>query len=458
MRYWIRTFASMLLVLGAASAAFAAGRNVVLMIGDDHGLQVGCYGDPVAQTPAMDRLAAQGTRFANAFAGVASCSPSRAVILTGQHNHTNGQYGLAHDVHNFHSFDRVRSLPNLLREAGYRTAIVGKYHVLPESAYAFEQHLPCPGGPRQVAAVAEAARTFMAEPGKPFFLLVGYVDPHRVAGGFGRGEKHRGIRRIEYKPEAIVVPPWLPDNPDVRDELADYYESISRLDQGIGLVLDAIRDTGHADDTLVIYVSDNGPPFPGAKTTLYDPGVHLPLLIRAPGQKKAGVVSRAMTSFVDIAPTILEWAGAKAPADLAGRSLLPILAEEDPAGWDVVYGSHMCHEVTMYYPMRMVRTREYKYILNLAHELEFPFASDLWDSRTWQGVLRRKDVEYGRRTVSALLHRPREELYDLRKDPDESRNVAADPACAGVLEDLRRRLRRWQEETKDPWLVKYRHE
>src|SRR5262249_61908982 len=128
------------------------------------------------------------------------------------------------------------------------------------------------------------------------------------------------------------------------------------------------------DSTLVIFLSDNGIPFPGAKTTLYDAGVHLPLLVRSPAQKKHGVVNAALVSWVDVLPTILDWAQVKAPAELPGRSLLPILDEESPKGWDTVYGSHQCHEVTMYYPMRMLRTREYKYILNLAHKLDYPFA------------------------------------------------------------------------------------
>ncbi len=442
-----------------AASTVGADRNVVLIIGDDHGLQVGCYGDPVVQTPGLDRLAAQGTRFARAYATVASCSPSRSCILTGMYTHSTGQYGLAHATHNFHSFDRIESLPNRLRKTGYRTAIVGKHHVLPESSYAFDEHLPCPGGPKQVAAVAEAARAYFARTSdKPFFLLVGFTDPHRGRNGFDNDVPYKDVKAVKYDPARVPVPPWLPDTPEVRRELAEYYEAISRLDLGIGMVLDAVRATGHADDTMVIYVSDNGPPFPGAKTTLYDPGIHLPLIVAAPGLARPPTVSQAMVSFVDIAPTILDWARQPAPKDIAGRSLLPILGEGSPKGWDVVYGSHTFHEVTMYYPMRMIRTREYKYILNLAHPLEFPFASDIWNSPTWQSVLRRGDATYGRRTVAAFLHRPREELYDLRADPDEAKNVAEDPAHAEALRDLRARLRQWQENTGDPWLVKYEHE
>src|SRR5262249_42783378 len=199
-------------------------------------------------------------------------------------------------------------------------------------------------------------------------------------------------------------------------------------------------------NTLVIFLSDNGIPFPGAKTTQYDPGLRLPLLVSSPAQKTRGLINQAMVHWVDVMPSILDWAGVKAPA-LHGRSFLPVLEEEKPKGWDVVYGSHVFHEVTNYYPMRTIRTRTHKYILNLAHPLPFPFASDLYGSKTWQGVLSRGDKRMGERSVAAYVQRPREELYDLTKDPHELKNVAGDSGSAAVLEELRARVKEWQEET-----------
>src|SRR5262249_16671123 len=154
------------------------------------------------------------------------------------------------------------------------------------------------------------------------------------------------------------------------------------------------------------------------------------------------------------------------PYPMPGRSLLPILEEANPPGWDVIYGSHVFHEITMYYPMRMLRTRQNKYILNLASKLDFPFASDLYESKTWQGILRRSgglgrpapNGMFGPRSIAAYVHRPREELYDLEKDPGELRNLADDPKHAAILNDLRTRLKAWQEKTKDPWVVKYKYE
>lgn len=473
MTYWSRIHpvavavfaAGLLFATGAAQAA--AQRNVLLIVADDLGRSdLGCYGSEWVKTPHLDALARDGVRFTHAFATVASCSSSRAVLLSGLYTHTNGQYGLAHAEHNQVTFGHVRTLPRLLNAAGYRTGVVGKLHVGPPGVYPFSADLTRVDA-RSPAAMAGRVRTFLAgqpagaEKAKPFFLLVGFVDPHRAGSDFvDFNKKYRAEPGAgpAYDPASVQVPSHLPDQPEVRAELAGYAEAVSRLDRGVGLVMEALRDAGHADDTLVIFLSDNGIPFPGAKTTLYDPGVHLPLIIVPPAPARRGSVNDAMVSWTDIAPTVLDWTGVKDAPALPGRSLVPVLDQENPPGWDVVYGSHVFHEITMYYPVRTIRTRTHKLILNLAHQLPFPFASDLHGSATWQGVLSRGDVMFGRRTVDAFINRPREELYDLEKDPDEVVNLIDDRASEAIRDDLRARLRKWQEQTKDPWVVKYRYE
>lgn len=423
-------------------------RNVILYVVDDQGsTDAGCYGNPVIKTPGLDRLAAEGTRFTHAFCTTASCSASRSVILTGLYNHANGQYGHQHSYHHFASFPSVRSLPVLLARAGYRTARIGKYHVAPEEVYRFQRVLKG-GSPEQKA---DRCRAFIAEDDRrPFFLYFCTNEPHRPFQRAGSDV---------FDPKDVIVPPYLPDSPESRDELAKYYGSVQRADKGLLRLIEILRQTGHWDDTLVIYLSDNGVAFPGAKTTVYEPGIRLPCVVRYPFANKQGTATDAMITWADITPTILDFAGA-VPKDYRfhGRSFLPVLRGEDPGGWDEIYASHTFHEITMYYPMRVVRTRKHKLIWNIAHKLDYPFASDLYASSTWQAVLKRGEATYGPRTVDAYLHRPRFELYDLEFDPWESKNLADDPKYAAVLAELKGKLKTWQKQTNDPWILKWRYE
>jgi N-sulfoglucosamine sulfohydrolase len=446
--------------LVVAAIGHAAEKNVVLLIADDLGNQLGCYGDAVAKTPHIDALAAKGTRFTHGFASVASCSPSRATMLTGQPGHQNGQYGLAHADHNFHSFTKVKSLPGILNAAGYHTAVLAKQHVQPTENYPFTQVIPAGGG-RNGEAVAAAAKKVIddaKEAKKPFFLHVGYTDPHRAAKGFANdGKLPASIPAIKFDPKTIPVPRHLPDAPDCRQDLAEYYQSVARLDHNVGLMMKTLADSGVINDTLIVFLSDNGIPFAGAKTTLYDAGVRLPFIVVKPGQK-AGVVNDMMMSWTDLAPTVLDWAGLSKPDTMLGQSVLSHLEQAPREGFREVYCSHTFHEVTMYYPMRSVRTSRYKLILNLANGIEFPHAGDLWASPTWQGVLTRKDTMLGQRSMEQYLHRPKVELYDLEKDADEVKNVAESADYATVRKELSAKLALWRKKTNDPWLVKDLHE
>ncbi|MFQ6114991.1 MAG: sulfatase, partial [bacterium] len=444
--------------------------NVLLLISDDHGIdQLGCYGNPKIKTPNLDRMAKNGVRFTNAFSVAASCSASRGSILSGLYPHQNGQYGHQHNWHHFSLLDWVQTLPALLKRNGYQTGVIGKLHVAPKEQLPFDFVVPGSEimGNRDVKTMADKAGEFFnRDRSAPFFLLVGYSDPHRSAqgmsqmrgvedfSGFGNDRSYPGIQPTKYDPADVLVPPFLPDIPEVREELADQYQSITRLDTGIGMVIENLRQSGRYDDTLIIYFSDNGIPFPGAKTTIYDSGVHLPMIICSPEIKKGGSLNNAMVSFIDLVPSILDWTGTPGPDyELPGKSFLSILNRHDPAGWDEIYLSHTFHEITMYYPMRAVRTRRYKYILNLFPELEYPFATDLFISKTWQGILKRKSKMMGKRRVDAYLKRPAEELYDLEKDPYEVKNIAANPDYSAVLNELRTKLKMMRERTSDPWLI-----
>ncbi len=438
-----------------AAAAGPKPRNVVLIIADDLGLDLGCYGNKAIRTPNLDALARRGVRFMRAYATVSSCSPSRSSIFTGLYTHQSGQYGLQHPPHSQQTHPWVQSLPNLLRAAGFWTGLIGKYHVGPAAVYNFNQVLTKgTGGNRDVAAMARLARAFISKREKrPFFLAYCFSDPHRAAKGFANEKFANDPAEVRYDPGKVVVPYHLPDTPEVRRDLADYYQSVSRMDRGVGLLLDVLRELGQLEDTLIIFISDNGMPFPGAKTTLYSAGIHLPLIVSCPGQPQ-GRSTDALASYVDLVPTILDWTQAKGPKyQLPGQSLLPLLGGNGGKQRDAVFASHQFHEITMYYPMRAIVTKKYKLIRNLAHRLEYPFASDIWGSPSWQGILKRGDKMMGQRSVAAYLSRPEYELYDLSKDPNELRNLAGDAACAEGFADLRQRLHTWRQETTDPWLI-----
>lgn len=434
-------------------AASAERRNVLLLIADDQGLDAGCYGTGIT-TPRIDALARSGTRFTQAYAAVSSCSPSRSVIYTGLYSHSNGMYGLAHSVHNQSLLDGIDTLPLMMKRAGYATALVGKKHVRPDSAFVYDAELaPERSGIRDVAFMADEALRFVRGVDRPFFVTVAYSDPHRAPVNFGNDRAWPRVEPVIYDPARVPVPSHLPDLPEVRRDLGEYYRSVSRLDTGVGLLLDGLRAAGHADDTLIIYLSDNGRPFPGAKTNLYDPGLHLPLIVHAPGMS-GGAVNDAMVSFIDIVPTILDWTHAPSPERaLPGRSLLPLLGKSGAGGWDRIFASHDFHEINQYYPMRAVRTRTHSYIVNLAHPLDYPIAGDVESSPSWQAISARPDIRLGRRTRAAYLERPAEELYDLKSDPDELLNLAGESRAAPVLAELRRQLFEFRRDTRDPWLA-----
>jgi N-sulfoglucosamine sulfohydrolase len=432
-------------------------RNILLIIADDQGYDMSCCGGRV-QTPVLDDLAAQGTLFTQGYATVSSCSSSRSTLYTGLYSHTNGMYGLAHDVHNFSLLDDIKTLPWMLHQSGYRTALVGKKHVKPDALLPYDAWLaPELPGIRDVAAMAHLAGQWMRAQDRPFFLTVGYSDPHRDARDYGNSRKWPEVERRIYSPSEVVVPSHLPDLPAVREDLAQYYESVSRLDSGVGILLRELREAGHDKDTLVIYLSDNGRPFPGAKDNLYEPGLHLPLIIRSPEQSAHNVRNTSLVSWIDVAPTILDWARVSPPADyryapLPGRSLLPNLGKTESAGFDRIFATHSFHEINQYYPMRSVRTRRYSYFLNLEPSLAVPVASDVQQSPSWKAITSTPGAKLGKRTLDAFTHRPAEELYDLSTDPDEIANLASDPAHATVMAEMRKQIRDWRAATHDPWL------
>jgi N-sulfoglucosamine sulfohydrolase len=451
-------------------------KSILLLIADDLGKNLSCYGSEVA-TPNIDALANEGVLFTHAFTSTASCSNSRSVIYTGLHTHQNGQYGLAGKQHHFVIFDHIKTSPTFFREQGYLTALIGKVHVGPASAYDWE--VKHESSTRDVSWVADKAEEVFAQAkkdDKPFFLTVGYIDPHRdmTRSGFGNDEKYSDVIKDKvYHPAGVKVPEYINDLAETRFEFSEYYRAINRLDQGVGLILDNLKASGLLDDTLVIFLSDNGPPFLNSKTTLYDAGICLPFIVRHPNQAVRGIRNPNMVSYVDIFPTLQDWTNTSykltvdvphAPSKLAGESFLPILDKPDlipESQWKHhIFGSHTFHESTNYWPTRILRTRRYKYHRNVAWRLDFPFSADLYGSLAWDGIRhsqpkgKEDEVMVGSRKLKDYIFRPAEELYDLENDELEVNNLAGDKEFASVLLELRTRLELWQKETLDPWLYR----
>lgn len=434
-------------------------KNVLLIIADDWSPIARCYGDTVVQTPHIDRLAARGTVFTRAFCTTPSCAASRANILTGLYSHQHLQFGHCHGPHHFRTGEDIPTLPAILARAGMASGLAGKDHIAPKETYPFTAwEVPTqPARPlfsnRTIAACADRCLATVGP--KAFYLQAASGYPHRVGGTFDPSvfeEDFAGID-VGYDPAEVPVPAWLPDTPEVRADLAEYYRFITRYDHFVGDMLAALERSGRADETLVILTSDHGMPFPGAKASPFEAGHHCPLIIAQPGGEGAGQRCDALVNWCDILPTVLEYMDVPAelrPDNLTGASLLPLLADPQAPWSDVTYFSHAFHEVTNYFPYRVVRGERYKYVRCLAPELTMPLGTDLFDAPSYTAI--RATGGSPQRTLQRLERHWPEALFDLENDPYETTNLIDEPALRLVVEDYRERLTTLRRQTNDPWL------
>jgi len=437
-----------------ASAQGTASRpsrpNIIVAIADDWSFpHAGIYGDRTVRTPNFDRVAREGARFTHAFTMSPSCTPSRAALLTGQAVHRLEEGG------NLHGFlpSRFAVYPDLLEAAGYFVGYTRK-------AWGPGRFEPGgrsrnPAGP-QFAGFDEFIKQRPAD--RPFSFWFGSQDPHRPY------EKGSGLK-AGLKLESVVVPAFLPDTPEVRSDLLDYYLEVQRFDREVGEILDKLAAAGELDNTLVVITSDNGMPFPRAKANVYDAGARMPLAVRWPARFPGGRVIDAFVSHTDLAPTFLDAAGLRPPDGMTGRSLLPLLRGERVAGREQVFVERERHANVrrgdLSYPVRAIRTKDFLYIRN--------FRPDRWpagDPEQYVAVGPFGDID-GSPSKSLLLDsqtdrtiapffqmatakRPAEELYDLRRDPHQVKNVAGQPEHRAAQRRLREELDRWMRTTGDP--------
>jgi arylsulfatase A-like enzyme len=408
----------------------AAPPNVVYVSSHDMGQHVGPYGADVA-TPALSRLADEGVRFANHFCTAAQCSPSRASALTGKYPHNHGLMGLTNMGWRLNAGERT--LPEYLSAAGYRTVLAGLQHVAETPAdLGYDAAYTDAVRAREVTdRVLEEVDDLFGAP-DPTFLAVGYYESHRPFDADGR---------YDPTPPGEVDPlPYLPDHPDVREDVGEMEGLIRAADRQLGRLLDGLADAGHLAETLVVFTTDHGVPFPRAKGTCFDPGIESSLLLRLPDRLPAGETVESFAVNVDVLPTVLDLVGLEVPAGLDGRSLLPVVEGEAGAGRDRVFTEMTWHD--RYNPMRSVRTERYKYVKNFWELDGVYMPADVFDSKSGAVVCREFLGSW----------RDEEQLFDLRADPHERENVADDPDYADVLADLREAVATRMRRDHDPLL------
>ena len=397
--------------------------NILYLHSHDTGRYIEPYGYPVP-TPNLRRLAEQGIQFRQAFCGNPTCSPSRAVLLTGQYAHTNGMLGLAH--RGFALNDYRRHLIHTLKPHGYFSALSGIQHVAADAAQiGYDRILNTGNHARTDAAAIEFLES---APPQPFFLSVGFH------------ETHRPFRQTDLADDArFCRPPEIfPDTPETRADFAAFRTCARRLDERMGAVLAALDRAGLASNTLVICTTDHGIAFPGMKCNLTDHGIGVFLIMRGPGGFEGGRVCDELVSQIDIFPTVCDWLGIEIPEHVQGRSLMPWVRGEAETHREEVFAEVNVHAAIE--PMRAVRTRRWKYIRRFdprrrpaLPNCDESLTKDFWRANGW---------------AERLLDM--EELYDLVLDPMERNNLAGKPQHEMALEDMRRRLNRWMKATQDP--------
>jgi N-sulfoglucosamine sulfohydrolase len=424
--------------------------NILVIVADDWSYpHAGAYGDKVVKTPTFDRLAREGVLFRNAFAAAPSCTPSRASLLTGRAVHQLEEGG------NLWGYlpAKFPVYPDLVEGAGYTVGFTRKGWGPGNFEAGGRKRNPAGN---QFASFAEFYK--QAPKSKPFCFWFGSNDPHRPYDeGTGAGSG--------MKPANVIVPAFLPDTPVTRSDILDYYFEVERVDREAGEIIKTLEDAGQLDNTIVVFTSDNGMPFPRAKATLYDGGTRVPLAIRFPPRAGRGRTVDDFVVLTDLAPTLLEAAGLKVPREMTGRTLMPVLAGQRQAGRERVFLERERHAQVrrgdLGYPARAIRDKDFLYIRNFhpdrwpAGDPEMYFSvgpfGDIDGGPTKDLLLqKRDDPGVARYFKLATDRRPAEELYDLRKDPQQLNDVAGQAEYSRAKALLQKALLKWMRDTADP--------
>ncbi|WP_162605986.1 sulfatase [Jiangella aurantiaca] len=407
--------------------------NIVLVHWHDTGRYLGAYGLEHVRTPHLDALAQDGVVFENAFSTAPLCSPARGSLFTGRYPHDNGLMGLAHLGWEYHANEQT--LPMLLAPHGYRSVLVGLQHESADSSTLGYDEVIDVNADRQAApVVAELAvdkLCTLAQGDAPFLMVVGMFEPHRPFPAY-RFPTSAGT--------PVDVPPYLAATDGVLEDLRAFNAAVTYADAATGRILTRLQELGLDDDTVVVFTTDHGIPFPRAKSTLFDSGIEVALIVRWPGNTPPRPRCSDLISHVDVVPTLLELVGAPVPGQVQGVSFAAQLGHgESGARREEIFAEKNWHGLRQYDPIRCVRTRRYKYIVSSEERPEVPLPVDIALSPSAVGV-------------DDTAPRSRVELYDLEADPHETHNLAGAESLAEIEKDLAERLSSWQHATQDPLL------
>jgi arylsulfatase A-like enzyme len=425
----------------ARRTAVAERPNILFIISEDNSDHLGCYGEQRVHTPYLDGLASGGVRYTRAYVPYSVCSPSRAAFLTGLYTRQTGHIGLA--THRFSMYRDFKTIPAHFQEAGYYTGFLGKTHINPERLvedYIDHRAIQSANFGKTIsietyAGEASVVMRNAAERKKPFLLIINYADAHRR---FIRESKHGfPTRQVD---DEVAPFPWIgSDTPNLREELRDYFNCMNRLDEGVGMVLDKLDETGNRDNTLVIYISDHGADFPRGKGSIYENGTRIPMIVNYPKSFPKGKIESGMVSTIDILPTMLRAARLPVPKNLPGFALQDIDSDKVPPR-KYIHTFTTGSSPNLLYLQFGIRDERYKLVFNPDRDL-----NRLAESRYLNSQLPSDQH------VQSFLYPPEYELFDLLTDPHEWKNLADSAAHKPIRQRLLKAMQEFQQEIKDPF-------
>jgi N-sulfoglucosamine sulfohydrolase len=427
--------------------------NILLIVSEDNGQHLSCYGDPVIKTPNLDKIASEGVLFKNAYVTQSVSSPSRSSIFSGLYPHQSGHLGLA--THGYHYVGKVQNIYQILKDAGYRTGMIGKLHVNPESDFPIDFHPIKENNfaKKGLERYSKYADSFMNESDDPFFLMVNYPDAHFP---FQDAVENRPAKTVT--PDEVIVFPYIGlDNERIRRQTANIYNCMLRLDECVGELMKKLSDSGKEENTLVIYLGDHGCQMARAKGWVYEASNLVPFIVKWHGKTKEGVTSNALISTIDIVPTICEVLGLEIPERVTGKSLLPLLEQPDLHFRDHLFVERNSDAKQFYFPQRAIRDKRYKLIYSLLNDRE-DTGSVLYTSPephpAYIGTPTLEELKSASNNIKKVyqtwIKPPSLQLYDLQNDPWEFNDLADNPDFDDIKKELFERLKKWQEDTDDP--------